>query len=598
MRCPAQPFPACTDLSLREKMGAMEAPAPAAGGHVVLCGLNELGYRTLEELARLDVDVVVVVRSAAEELARGARELGATLVPGSYRDQAVLRAAGVPTARALVITEDDDVGNLHAALAAQELNPALRMRLRLFNRELGRRVEDLFEDCQVFDSAALAVPAFVSAALLQDWQQRVEVAGRTLVVRRAPAGGPGVLLPLADVRPDGTTELFPDEGEELLCLAEAPPPARRSRHPERPALEQPGRVAAWTVLLRTDLRLRVMTAIVLVLTVTGIGIFWLFSEQDLDLIDAIYFTVTIMTTTGFGDIHLRNAPPPLQLYGVALMLSGTAALAILFALITDALISARLARVIGAAIPRGLHDHVVVCGLGNIGYRMVEQLHELGVPLVAAELQEGNRYLPAVRRLGVPVLVADIRLPETLQTLQVQRARSVVVVTSSDIVNLETALNVQALKPEVRVVLRLFDPDLAARVERAFGIHISRSPSALAAPAFAAAAAGEHVLTTIAVGAEVLAVVRLRVEPGCRAEGHTVAELEAAAASRLLVLDDGQGPRWRPDSGIALTGGAELVAVIPRGELGRVLAWTEAGAHPSRHTRNEATPPVIPSPPA
>jgi Trk K+ transport system NAD-binding subunit len=295
-----------------------------------------------------------------------------------------------------------------------------------------------------------------------------------------------------------------------------------------------------------------------------------------------------MTTTGFGDIHLRNAPPPLQLYGVALMLSGTAALAILFALITDALISARLARVIGAAIPRGLHDHVVVCGLGNIGYRMVEQLHDLGVPLVAAEVQEGNRYLPAVRRLGVPVLVADIRLPETLQALHVQRARSVVVVTSSDVVNLETSLNVQALKPDARVVLRLFDPDLAARVERAFGIHISRSPSALAAPAFAAAAAGEHVLTTIAVGARVLAVVRLRVEPGCRAEGHTVAELEAAAGSRLLVLDDGQGPRWRPDGGVALTGGAELVAVVPRGELGRVLAWTEAGAHPSRHDRNQA----------
>jgi Trk K+ transport system NAD-binding subunit len=562
--------------------GAGGAPA---GGHVVLCGLNELGYRTLEELLRLGVDVVVVVRSAAEELARGARELGATLVPGSYRDQAVLRAAGVPTARVLVITEDDDVGNLHAALAAQELNPALRMRLRMFNRELGRRVEALFEDCQVFDSAALAVPAFVSAALLQDWQQRVEVAGRTLAVRRAAADSPGVLLPLADVHPDGTAELFPDGGEELLCLAEAPPPARRARHPERLALEQPGRVAAaWTVLLRTDLRLRVMTAIVLVLAVTGIAIFWLFSEQHLDLIDAVYFTVTIMTTTGFGDIHLRNAPPPLQLYGVALMLSGTAALAILFALITDALISARLARVIGAAIPRGLHDHVVVCGLGNIGFRMVEQLHDLGVPLVAAELQESNRYLPAVRRLGVPVLVADIRLPETLQALQVQRARSVVVVTSSDIVNLETALNVQALKPEARVVLRLFDPDLAARVERAFGIHISRSPSALAAPAFAAAAAGEHVLATIAVGAEVLAVVRLRVAPGCRVQGHTVAELEGATRSRVLLLDGPATPSWRPPGSTRLEADAELVAVMPGDELGRVLAWTEAAATPLRGT--------------
>jgi Trk K+ transport system NAD-binding subunit len=552
---------------------------------VVLCGLNELGYRTLEELVRLGEHVVVVVRSPAEELARGARELGATLVRGSYRDQAVLRAAGVPAASALVVTEDDDVGNLHAALAAQELNPALRMRLRMFNQELGRRVRQLFEDCQVFDSASLAVPAFVSAALLQDWQQRVEVDGRTLVVRQAAVTEPDVLLPLARVHPDGTADLFPDTDEQVLCLAEAPP-ARRARRPERLAVEPPGRMAAaWTVLLGADVRLRVMAGIVLALTVTGIAIFWWFSEQNLDLIDAIYFTVTIMTTTGFGDIHLRNAPPALQLYGVALMLSGTAALAILFALITDALISARLARVLGATIPRGLHDHVVVCGLGNIGYRMVEQLHDLGVPVVAAELHESNRYLPAVRRLGVPVLVGDIRLPETLETLHVRRARSVVVVTSSDIVNLETALNTQTLTPSVRVVLRLFDPDLADRVERALGIHISRSPSALAAPAFAAAAAGEHVLATVAAGEQVLAVARLRVAPGCQAEDRTVGELQSAAGSRVLLLSDAQGPRWRPEPSRLLRGGTELVAVVPSGELGRVLAWTGTGAHAGRHQR-------------
>jgi Trk K+ transport system NAD-binding subunit len=138
---------------------------------------------------------------------------------------------------------------------------------------------------------------------------------------------------------------------------------------------------------------------------------------------------------------------------------------------------------------------------------------------------------------------------------------------------------VQALNPEVLVVQRLFDPDLAARVERAFGIHISRSPSALAAPAFAAAAAGEHVVATIAVGAAVLGVVRLRVAPGCRVQGHTVAELEAASNSRVLLLDDGAAATWRPRGTTRLDAGVELVVVIPRGELGRVLAWTETDVH-------------------
>jgi hypothetical protein len=166
---------------------------------------------------------VVVARAPAEELASGARALGATLVYGSYRDESVLRAAGVPAAGALVVTEDDDVGNLHAALAAQDLNADLRIRLRLFNQELGRRVQELFRDCQVFDAAALAVPAFVSAALQRDWQQRIVVGGRTLVVRRWSVAEPGVLLPLAR-QPSSACGSMPVAGRWPNCNATAPWP--------------------------------------------------------------------------------------------------------------------------------------------------------------------------------------------------------------------------------------------------------------------------------------------------------------------------------------------------------------------------------------
>jgi Trk K+ transport system NAD-binding subunit len=435
-------------------------------------------------------------------------------------------------------------------------------------------VQELFRDCQVFDAAALAVPAFVAAALQRDWQQRIEVGGRTLVVRRGSAAEPGVLLPLARVGGDGAVDLFPSAGEELLCLAEEPAGVRARGHRRHGAgRRRPGRLAAASAVLRgTDVRLRAMAVIVAGLTVLSVAVFQRFA--GLDLVDAVYFAVTIITTTGFGDINLRDAAPWLQLYAVGLMLSGTAALAILFALIADMLVSARLARLLGGGVPRGLRDHVVVCGLGNIGYRVVEHLAGLDVPVVAAEQHESNRFLGAVRRLGAPVLVADVRLPETLRALRVAEARSVVVVTSSDVVNLETALNVRALVPDRRVVLRLFDPDLAARVERVFGIHTSRSPSALAAPTFAAAAEGGQVLATIAVGIPVLAVARVRVRPGARIDGRPVAELERGTRSRVLLLTDGAAPSWRPPGGTTLRAGQELVLVVPRGGLGQVAAAT------------------------
>jgi Trk K+ transport system NAD-binding subunit len=69
----------------------------------------------------------------------------------------------------------------------------------------------------------------------------------------------------------------------------------------------------------------------------------------------------------------------------------------------------------------------VVCGLGNIGYRVVEQLAPLGVSLVAVELDRSNRFLPAMQRLGVPGLARDSRLRDTLETLQVTSDLTVVV---------------------------------------------------------------------------------------------------------------------------------------------------------------------------
>jgi Trk K+ transport system NAD-binding subunit len=554
-----------------------QVPAVPESGHVILCGLNELGYQTLEELRRLGEEVVVVARTPREEFAAGARALGVTLLEGSYRQERVLRSAGAQTANALVVTEDDDVGNVHAALVAYDLNPGLRLRLRMFNQELGNRVQLLFRDCQILDAAAMAVPAFVSAALHRDRQQRLQVGDRSLVVRPASASEPDVLLPLARVHADGDAELFPAPGDGLLCLAADDAPTRptdwmgEARSHRRPS--RTSTVASVGAVLAADRRLRIFAVVLAAFCLLSVLVFSRF--HHLGLLDAVYFTVTIVTTTGFGDINLRDAPGPLELYGVALMLFGTGTLTVLFALLTDAIVSARLARA-RDPLPRLLSDHVVVCGLGNIGYRVVEQLAPLGVSLVAVELDRSNRFLPAMQRLGVPVLARDSRLRDTLQTLQVTRARSIVVVTSSDTVNLETALSARALRPDLRVVLRLFDADLAARVERTFGFHSCRSPSALAAPAFAAAAVGEHVIASIPAGRRVLLVARLRVGSGSRAAGETVAAFEQAIHGRVLTVVAGGEQRWCPAGDTPLVPEEDLTVVVTRQGLAEALAYFEA----------------------
>lgn len=536
-------------------------------GHTVLCGLDTLGFRTLEELVRLGETVVVIAGQASGPLPARACALGALLVEGSYRDEEVLSAAGVARARALVLVEDDDVGNLHATLTAHDLNAGLRVVLRMFNQELGGRIQALFPDCAVLSSSAIAAPAFVAAALHEDWEQRIELAGRTLVLRRGPATAPDVLMPLAR-HTDGAAELFPSDGEDVLCLVDAgdAPLPRDGSTPRAPRRAHARRMATLLrgVAASAPVRLQYLLAVILALALASVAVFIRFA--GLDLIDALYFTVTIITTTGFGDINLLDKNVGLKLYGILLMVLGASALAVLYAVITDVVVGARLARLLGSP-PADLHDHVVVCGLGSIGYRVVEQLAAEDVPVAAVELNEACRFLPTVRGMGVPAIIADARLPETLETLHIGRARSLVVATDDDVANLETALAARSLVPEIRIVLRLFDADLARRVEHAFSIRISRSVSALAAPAFAAAALGKEVLAIVPAGARAVVIARVAAGPQAPAGGETVAAVAGAAEGRVLLLTRAGRPEWRPSGDARLEAGDELVVVATRAGL-------------------------------
>jgi len=111
-----------------------------------------------------------------------------------------------------------------------------------------------------------------------------------------------------------------------------------------------------------------------------------------------------------------------------------------------------------------------------------------------------------------------------------------------------------ALHSDLRVVLRLFDHDLAQRIEAAFSIHVSRSVSSLAAPAFAAALTDRRALATIPVGAQAVTVAELSAPAG-----RTVAELEQAAHGEARVIAVGR--RFSPSGADRVGSGEAVVAV-------------------------------------
>jgi voltage-gated potassium channel len=130
-------------------------------------------------------------------------------------------------------------------------------------------------------------------------------------------------------------------------------------------------------------------------------------------------------------------------------------------------------------------DHVVLCGIGHLGLRVLQELVRAGVPTVVLEKEEGNRNMAAAKELGVPVLVRDMKEDQALIDAGIPTARAVVIATNDYMANLEVALDSRRMNPRIRIIMRLFDQQLAAKLSGVLGIDVAFSSSALAAPSVA-----------------------------------------------------------------------------------------------------------------
>jgi Trk K+ transport system NAD-binding subunit len=518
----------------------------------------------VEELTvRYGEDVTVILPSAQRN--HGpimARLPGVRLIERAELDDQAFVAAGVPEARSLALLRQDDLGNFHAALRAQELNADLRLVVAIFNTRLGERIRTFFTDCAVLSESSMAAPSFVAAALGEPTPSHVRVAGRTLyVARREHAHAEQMICGVAPSPEGGSPNLTaPGDSGSALVLAVAEGTARnpltaQRRDPLR-ALARMFRMLFWH---------RFGAAFVCLTAVLGIGFALLATAVHYSVWNSLYLTFLDAAGAAVTDPSL-SAPEKISQF--LLTFDGMAFLP----LVTAAIVGVRLTGSVRRP-DRPMSDHVIVAGLGNVGTRVVGQLHDLGIDVACVDKSENAAGMPMARRLGLKVVIGETHREETLLAAGVASCRALVSVTDSDIANLETALHARALAEQPRIVIRLNDDDLAARVQKNVGNTVSRSVSYLAAPAFAAAMLEHQVLRTIPVGRHVLLIAEVTVGDGAELDGRHVDDVHDGSAVRLIALRRrGEADvDWSPRPDDELKAGDRLVVLATRAGLGRVL---------------------------
>ncbi len=545
------------------------------GRHLIVCGDNPLAFRLVEELVtQMGDEVTVILPSKRQNYGPKIAALPSVrIIEAPELSEPVFLAAGVEQASAVALVNQDDVGNIHAALRAQDLNSELRLVIRFFNMSLGHRIRVLFPRCVVLSDAATAAGSFVAGALGELAPSYVRLPGRTLyVARRREVAAERVICGLADTSEPGQPELLPtDQQSADLVLALADGQAVLSGAAARRRRLNLRRTLLWRVAASFNRKLALATLALVGLL--GLGTILFATAGGASWGTALYLTLLDAAGAAQPDSRLSTVNKITQ---AMVTLVGISIIPLVTATVVDAVVSARLDRALGK--PRPIAGHVVVVGLGNVGARVVAQLHDLGVPVVCVERDESARGVPLARRIGAPIVFGDANREDTLRAAYLGTSRALVAVTSNDVTNLEAALHGRAMSQDLRVVLRLFDNDLAERVQRSFGITISRSVSYLAAPAFAAAMLGREVLGTIPLGRRVLLIAEVPINAGSPLHGLTSRAINIAREAQVIaiqrnttdVLELPAHPNYR------LVKGDRLIVLATRAGLASVLTRSVA----------------------
>jgi Trk K+ transport system NAD-binding subunit len=579
---------------------------------VIVCGLHDVALRVVEQLYLAGIPVVVIDDRPDPRLVATIEAWGIPYIARSAILDDPFAAAGIDGATAVICAESSDLRTLETALSVRSQRPDVRVVVHLDNPAVGGAVEGITGAGSVLDVAGLFAPSVVDACLGRKAHD-LELAGQLFVAAEMTAPRYGSLRELyGDLAPIGVVTPGPDERlvacpgrdhvvdeGDIVTVLGTPDGFRQAGHEPHEEDATPGapirgpwRRLALAVRDKADyfdgaVRWTLFVGLLIVIASTivlRIGYRVDGLEQHMTWIQALYFTIETSATVGFGDFSFAHESPTMQVFAIFLIVAGTTFVSLLFAFVTNALVSRRIEASLGRARVRGTQGHVIMIGLGSVGMRVLEGLHEKGREVVVIERDEDNRFASQARLLGVRVIIGDATLKRTLEAANINTASAVAVVTSDDMTNIETGLAVRdslgARWRDVPVILRVFDRSLGHRLEETFDFRHVWSTAAIAAPWFVGAAIGMGVLATFYVGRQPFLVARLTIREGGGLAGLEMMHLQANV--RVLAISRGSGDdgvlEYPPRRDTRFAAGDRAYLAGPYEELMQVLRADQGSA--------------------
>jgi Trk K+ transport system NAD-binding subunit len=588
-------------------MGSAEdSPAPLE--LFLVFGLGRLGQHCVVALKEFGAKVIAIEQDIPKNWEiPGLRELLDDLIEGDCRQDRVLELAQIRQCRAALIVTSSERTNAEAALAVRQLNPQTRLVIRSSRDNLNRLLSEQLGNFIAFEPTQLPAPTFAIAALgletlgfLNIDGQRLRVVQQTLQPgdlwcnlrdlselnsrsRRLLLHEPPGTLPVRSFyqwQPDAIAHA----GDTIVYLEMADPSFFNPRQPiaKKPflsaellrsltghALDRQIR-SFFQLGFRQQVRRVALAcgAIVLGLLIVGTLLFATYYPQ-ISLPEAFY-TTAILLLGGYADLFGGFESTPfipwgLQLFALGLTIAGTAFVGVLYALLTEALLSSKF-QFAKQRPPIPEKAHVVLIGLGRVGQRVAKILQEFNQPLVGISL---NPDFDLTILPQMPLLVGNLN--EALAKANVATAKSVVVATDDEIVNLEAALAIRSVNPTAKLAIRTQGRSLSQHLAQILPDAQILSAYAVSAEAFAGAAFGENILSLFRLNQQTILTTEYQIEESDTLHGLLLADIAYGyGLVPIWYQQPSYPPRFMPSDYIQLAVGDRLIVLATIDGLRRV----------------------------
>jgi len=223
----------------------------------------------------------------------------------------------------------------------------------------------------------------------------------------------------------------------------------------------------------------ILAAILFVTIIGSTGYYVIFGGKH-QFLDCLYMTVISITSVGYGEVLDITGNASAQIFTMILITFGMGIILYGFSTFAALMVEGELSGILRKKKMdkkiKKLNNHYIVCGGGETGRHVLEELIKNKEPVVLIEQDEDNIERTRTINENLLYIKGDATDDQNLIVAGIERAAGIIISLPSDKDNLYVTMTARMINRKIRIISRMVDPRLELKL-RTVGANNVVSPN-------------------------------------------------------------------------------------------------------------------------